>query len=113
MREELPIVQKVYELIQWYVPILNRLPRDFKYNLGDRIIARLYNLLEDLISAQFSKEKLALLQQINPSLTTLRYQTRLLLDFQLISIQRYEQIIKRIDEVGIDLGNWIKQQKTK
>ncbi|SKB15083.1 hypothetical protein PL11201_690104 [Planktothrix sp. PCC 11201] len=25
---ELPIIQKTYDLIKWYVPILNRLPRD-------------------------------------------------------------------------------------
>ena len=27
---ELPIIQKTHDLIQWYVPILNRLPRDHK-----------------------------------------------------------------------------------
>jgi hypothetical protein len=26
--EELPIIQKTYDLIKWYVPILNRLPKD-------------------------------------------------------------------------------------
>jgi hypothetical protein len=26
--QELPIIQKTYDLILWYVPILNRLPRD-------------------------------------------------------------------------------------
>jgi len=29
--DELPIIQKTYDLIKWYVPILNRLPRDHKY----------------------------------------------------------------------------------
>jgi hypothetical protein len=28
---ELPIVQKTYDLIKWYVPILSRLPRDPSY----------------------------------------------------------------------------------
>ncbi|MCL1472927.1 four helix bundle protein [Argonema antarcticum A004/B2] len=27
---ELAIIQKTYDLIKWYVPILNRLPRDHK-----------------------------------------------------------------------------------
>ena len=26
VKSELPIVQKIYDLIKWYVPILNRLP---------------------------------------------------------------------------------------
>ena len=36
---ELPVIQKNYDLIKWYVPILNRLPRDHKFLLGGRIIA--------------------------------------------------------------------------
>jgi hypothetical protein len=31
--EELPIIQKTYDLIQWYVPLLNKLPRDHKMAL--------------------------------------------------------------------------------
>ena len=45
---DLPIVQKTYDLIKWYVPILNRLPRNHKYLLGDRIITGLYDFLEGL-----------------------------------------------------------------
>ncbi|GAA6617900.1 hypothetical protein [Scytonema sp. NUACC26] len=33
--EELPIIQKTYDLIKWYVPILNRLPKTHKFILGD------------------------------------------------------------------------------
>jgi len=35
--KELPIIQRTYDLIRWYVPILNRLPRNHKFMLGDRI----------------------------------------------------------------------------
>lgn len=49
---ELPIIQKTYDLIQWYVPILNRLPRDHKFVLGDRITTGLYDLLDGLIQAR-------------------------------------------------------------
>ncbi len=33
---ELPVIQKTYDFIQWYVPILNRLPRHHKFTLGAR-----------------------------------------------------------------------------
>lgn len=29
MAEELPIIQKTYDFIKWYVPILDRLPQKF------------------------------------------------------------------------------------
>jgi 23S rRNA-intervening sequence protein len=110
---ELPIIQKTYDLVKWYVPILNRLPKDHKFNLGDRIISKLYDFLDQLIVAQYTKEKLIALESLNPNLTILRYQTRLLLDFSLISDQRYEYISKLINAIGVDLGGWIKQQKQK
>jgi len=108
--EELPIIQKTYDLIQWYVPLLNKLPRDHKMALGSRIIDGLYNLLESLVLARYSSNKRALLQSLNPKLSVLRYQTRLLLDFKLFSAQRYEYAIKLIDSIGGDLGGWIAQQ---
>jgi 23S rRNA-intervening sequence protein len=107
---ELPIIQKTYDLIQWYVPILNRLPRDHRFNLGDRIIRELYTLLEDLITARYAAQKLTILKHLNTKLDILRYQTRLLLDFQLVSAQRYEHAGKQLHEIGTELGGWIKQQ---
>ncbi len=79
--EDLPIIQKTYDFVKWYVPILNKLPRDHKFLLGNRIVSNLYNLLERLIRARFARDKLPLLESLNSELDLLRYQTRLLLDF--------------------------------
>jgi 23S rRNA-intervening sequence protein len=109
--QELSIIQKTYDLIKWYVPILNRLPRDHKFMLGDRMIAGLYDLLEGLIKARYAKDKLTILEPLNGSLDILRHQTRLLLDFELIKTERYEYASKLINEVGSELGGWIKNKK--
>ena len=74
----LTIIQKTYDLIKWYVPVLNRLPRDHKFALGERITSRLYDLLEGLIQVRYAKEKLPQLQSLNTQLEILRHQTRLL-----------------------------------
>ncbi|MBR8835872.1 MAG: diversity-generating retroelement protein Avd [Stigonema ocellatum SAG 48.90 = DSM 106950] len=72
---DLPIIQKTYVLIQWYVPILNRLPKKHKFILGERIIDGLYDLLQCLILARYAKEKLAQLELLNAKLDVLRHQT--------------------------------------
>jgi hypothetical protein len=108
--EELPIIQKTYDLIKWYVPILHRLPKTHKFTLGDRMINKLYDLLESLIAARYANEKLAQLESMGTQLDILRHQTRLLLDFQLIPVHRYEYAGKSINEIGMELGGWIKQQ---
>lgn len=109
--EELPIIQKTYDLIKWYIPILHRLPRDYRFTLGDRMIVGLYGLLEALIQARYTRDKLSLLQAINSRLDILRYQTRLFLDFELVQARRYEYASSLINTIGTDLGGWMKQQK--
>lgn len=95
------------------MPILNRLPRDHKFLLGNRIIAELYDLLDGLIVARYARQKLAQLEDLNSKLDILRYQTRLLLEFNLIKTERYEYAQKLLNDIGMDLGGWIKQQKIK
>jgi len=108
---DLPIIQKTYDLVKWYIPILNRLPRDHRFTLGERMINGLYNLLEGLILARYSHHKLDQLEQLNIQLDLLRHQTRLLLDFDLMKTERYEYVGKLLNEIGIELGGWIKQQR--
>jgi hypothetical protein len=110
---ELSIIQKSYDLIKWYVPILNRLPRSHRFILGDRMIGGLYDFLEGLLEARFSSEQVSKLQRLNTKLDVLRYQTRLLHDFDLISGERYEYISKLFKEIGQELGAWTKKQKGK
>ncbi|MBO3461741.1 diversity-generating retroelement protein Avd [Aetokthonos hydrillicola Thurmond2011] len=111
--QDLPIVQKTYDLIRWYVPILDRLPKNHKFGLGDRMIAGLYDLLEGLILARYAQEKLAQLEVLNAKLDILRHQTRLLLDFQQFDERRYEYAGELINEIGNELGGWIRQQRQK
>ena len=43
------IVSKAYDLIKYALPILNKMPKDQRYLLGDRIQTMLSDLLERLL----------------------------------------------------------------
>ncbi|WYL96102.1 MAG: diversity-generating retroelement protein Avd [Gloeotrichia echinulata IR180] len=101
--EELSIIQKTYDLIKWYIPILNRLPKNHRFTLGDRMINGLYDLLEGLLVARYSQEKFTQLELLQSHLDILRYQTRILFDFNLIAIDRYEYAGKLITAIGVEL----------
>jgi len=75
------------------------------------MITGLYALLESLIQARYSREKISLLKAINASVDILRYQTRLLLDFELVETRRYEYASSLLNDLGTDLGGWMNQQK--
>ena len=110
---ELPVIQKTYDLIKWYIPILNRLPKTDKFGLGDRMIHILYELLESLIIARYSHNKIPILELLNAKIDILRHQTRLLSDFNLIENPCYEYASQHIDEIGMEIGGWLKQQKSR
>ena len=108
---DLPIIQMTYDLILWYIPVLNGLPRNQKFMLGDRLIGRLYDLLDELILARYEKERLPRLEALNGGLDLIRYQTRMLKDFALIDARRYGHASTLINDIGQSLGGWIKQQR--
>ena len=110
-RGELPILQATTDLIKWFVPLLNRLPRDQKFALGDRIISNLYSVLEALVAARWSRDKLPLLEPAAARLDLLRIQTRLLHDFQLIDTRRYEHASRLLEAVARQLSGWLQQQQ--
>jgi len=111
--KELSVIQRTYDCIKWYIPVIERLPKTHKFNLGDRIVNQLYDLLEGLIKAKYASSKLTQLNNLNTQIDILRYQTRLLFEFKLLSTERYEYAINIINEIGIELGGWIRNQKLK
>ncbi len=54
------------------------------------MINGLYDLLEGLINARYDQHKLPKLEKLNSRLEILRHQSRLLLDFELVAVKRYE-----------------------
>lgn len=110
---ELPVIQRTYDLIRWYIPILNKLPKDHRFGLGDRMTTQLYEMLEGLIQARYlTKNRGYRLEVVNTNLDILRYQTRLLLEFQLISSKRYHYAGQQLRAIGQEVGGWLKQQRS-
>lgn len=112
LQNELSVIQKTYDFIRWYVPIINKMPRDHRFTLGERIINNLYDLLEQLISTRYTPkaQKRQHLPKLNNQLDILRYQTRLLHDFELIDTRRYEYAAQQMQGIGVELGAWLREK---
>ena len=110
--EELSVIQKTHDLIQWMVPMINKLPRDHKFTLGDRITSNLYLLLETLLKARYSSEKKDELKQANLCLDIQREQLKILMGFNLIDSRRFLHASELINHVGVEIGGWLRQQKS-
>jgi hypothetical protein len=113
-QQQLSVIQKTHDLIAWYIPILHRLPKDYKFSLGMRVSDALYVLLEGLIEARYNKaERLQRLQHLNIKLEILRHQTRLLYQFGLFDDKRLGYANRALNEIGAELGGWIKREQNR
>lgn len=108
---DLPIQEATLELIRWFIPILHRLPRQHRHGLGDRLVANLYDLLEQLALARFQRQRLAILEPLRGRIQLIQLQTRLLHDFQLIDLRRYEHASRLITAIGKQHSAWLSQQR--
>lgn len=104
------IITKVYDFLLYLIPQISDLPRSQRYLLGDRLELAGFDVLEILLEACYSPSKLVLLKTANVKLEKIRYYTRLCKDLKLINLHRYEVLSKMINEIGVQLGGWIKQQ---
>lgn len=75
--QELTVITKTYDLILWSCHHTSRFPRNHRFVLGERIERNLYNLLETLVAAKYTRNRQRLLEDANLALEILRFRMRL------------------------------------
>jgi len=104
------IISKTYELVKYATPILNKIPRNYKFTFSDRVINLLADLLEHIIEAYYAPRntKKALLQKVNIKIEIIRHFFRLGYEWGLYNSIQYKHFSTRLDEIGRMTGGWIK-----
>ena len=82
--QDLIVITKTYDLILWSCNHTGKFPRNHRFVLGERIERNLYNLLETLITAKYTKNRQRLLEEANLNLEILPFQMRLAKDLQCV-----------------------------
>ena len=106
---ELQVIEKAYELVVWLSQHLEKFPKTYKFMLGERMGNRLYEVLELLIEAKYSRDRQPLLKRVNLHLEVLRFQSRIAKDTRCWSIENYGSASRKIDDVGKLVGGWLKR----
>src|SRR3954451_4829483 len=108
--QELIVITKTNDLILWSCNHTSRFPRNHRFVLGERIERNLYNLLETLIAAKYTKNRQRLLEDANLTLEILPFQMRVAKDLQCLKVQSYGFAVKAIDEIGRLVGGWLRSR---
>jgi hypothetical protein len=103
-------VQACHELILWLIPQLDKFPRVRRFTLGERLEAILVEVLELLVEAAYSRgeDKRRPLRKANLRLEVARHLWRLAHELQVLSTQRYEHGAKLLNELGLQVGGWLR-----
>ena len=111
MAKEVDAITQLYDFILWFIPKIDKFPRNRRFVLGDRIEVLALEILELLIEAAYTRRKTVLLRTANLKLEKLRYLIRLAKDLQAINLKAYGHAAKLIDSVGRSIGGWLKYSK--
>jgi len=105
-----PVLEAHFRFLMWLIPALTRFPRDQKFLLGDRIQRLAQDVLEALIEANYTRERRMHLVRANLGLEKLRYFIRLAVEMHYLDARRYEHAARSLDEIGRQVGGWMKAQ---
>jgi four helix bundle protein len=109
--EELQILQKTYDMVQYGYVCLRQFPKSEKFALAAEIKGVMARLLRLIVRANKRYHKKTTLQDVDIELATLRTYVRLAKDLKFLPFRKYENWAKMLDEIGRMLGGWIKSTK--
>ncbi len=111
MAEKENVIVKTNDFIRYFLPRIEKMPRNYKFIIGDRIVKIQLDFLELLIEAYYSRDKrhkTTLLTRANILLEKLRHLMQLCVDMRFIGLTQFEHSSKQLYDIGISLGGWIK-----
>jgi len=99
------------DFLVWFLPKLEKFPRNYKFLFGERLVGIQLDLLEELIEAYYGKDKLPRLRAANVELEKLRHLLRVSTEMKFLSLRQLEYATRALEKIGSLLGGWIRQQE--
>ena len=108
--EQLKLIPKLQEYIQYMLEIILKLPRIEKFNIGNEYKNSMYQMLEDTlyISKIQEKERLNYLNKIDAKLNCQRIYLRIMYRNKWINEKKFKIAIEKVAEMGRIVGGLIK-----
>jgi hypothetical protein len=107
------VLTRTDDFIKWFLPKLEKFPRNYKFLFGDRLVEIQLDLLENLIEAYYQKEKLANLRAANIGVEKLRHLLQISTEMRFMSLDQLEYSTRSLNQIGSLIGGWIRQQESK
>ncbi|WP_100523402.1 diversity-generating retroelement protein Avd [Mycobacteroides abscessus] len=109
--EDLKILQKCYDMIEYGYNALRQYPKSERFTLAADTKNSMYELLKLIIRANKKYYKKTTIQDIDIELDQLRYLVRLGNGLGFLPFKKYENWSRLLNELGRMIGGWMKSIK--
>lgn len=109
-RDDLPIFVQWCDFMKWILVTTDHFPKKVRFTFTERLNQLAMNIIEDLIEARYTRNKIVALRRANLTLEKIRVLIRLSYEMKVLSRKSYEFASFSINETGKVLGGWMKQQ---
>ena len=111
--QDLPIFIQWMDFLKWLLITTEKFPKKVRFTFSDRINTLALSGIEDLVEARYSVHKIQTLRKINVTLEKLRVLLRICYEQRILSQDAYQHASGSLNEIGKNLGSWIKQQENR
>lgn len=107
------VITKTEDFIRWFLPKVEKFPRNYKFLFGDRLVEIQLDLLEKLIEAYYQKEKPPQLRSANVAIEKLRHLLQIAAEMRFLSLKQLAFATAELNQIGALVGGWIRQQEAR
>ncbi len=109
--DELPVYKASYDLLLEIFHFTKEFKREFKYTVGESLKRETLELITYIYRANCKRDKQETLQFAREKIEVIRLFVRLMKDLHQISLKKFVQVNKQIENVSKQLTGWQKSIK--
>ncbi len=107
---DLPVFVKWMDYLKWLLVTTEKFPKKSRFTFSDRLNNLALDMVDDLVDARYTKNKVITLQRANLRVERIRILMRICYELRYVSHDSYKHSARSLNEVGKMLGGWVKQQ---
>ncbi len=104
--DHLTVYQSTYKLSLYFFKLSRGFPKDFKYGLAEEIKFLLTTLIDQIVIANNSINRVETLQEATIIIERIKIKARMLHDLNIISIKSYEYFFGQLIDISKQIEKW-------
>ena len=111
MENKFTIYTKILNLQKYIYVAIHSFPKEYKYSLGQEIINKSWETMDNAISANLYEDKYVNIIKVLHSFDKLKTRLRMAHELKIINDRKYAYILKQIVSIDNEILGWLNWSK--